>query len=185
MAMDRELARAALEASGMTGRALWFLLLPFGRERRVLAALRTRQSVLEGKNGVLDTLARAQQPLVALGLDTAEEVALAMTDPDKRRLVQSLGMSREVLQDEANRWGTEVGGNFEQALSELQAEGRVLSVPGPAGEDVYLIAPRFLRQRYDLTPLRRVLKRGKEFGATLRTREKSGSDTDRGRTYRM
>ena len=185
MTIDMKLVRAALKASGLSGRATWAVLLPFGRERRVLALLHQRHSVLEAKNSILDTLSRSQRPLEALGLHAVEDVTRALADPEQGPRTLVLGLSRGVLEDEASRWGTELGSNFTQALSELQTDARVLRACGPAGEDLYLIAPRYMQQRYDLAPLNRMLQRGQEFGTTLRTRERNDSDNDPGRMYRM
>ncbi len=185
MPTDVKLAAAALKASGLSGCATLSLLFPFGRERRVQGLLRKRHSVIEAKNTILDALARVQKPLEPLCLHTLARAKEALADSDKRRLVLGLGLSRAVLEDEARKWGTELGPSFEQALGELVSAGRVLKLTGPSGDDVYLIVARFARQRYDLAALSRLLHRGKDYGTLLRAREQHETDTDIARTYRM
>jgi hypothetical protein len=147
--------------------------------------LRRRYAVLEAKNSILDTVSRLQKPLEPLALRSLEHVTRALADPDKRRLLLSLGLSRGVLEDEASKWGTELGPAFAQALVELVAAGRLIKAPSPSGDDIYVIVAPLARQRYDLSHLSRLLLRGKAFGSQLRLREQEGEETTVGRTYRM
>jgi len=185
MATDLSQARVALRASGMSAAGLFFLVVPLGRERRLQALLRRRQSVLEAKNTVLDSLSRLQKPLQTLALHDQARLKKAMEDPDKRRVILGLSMSRVTLEDEARKWGVELGLAFEQALRELVAERRLLRSVGPSGDDVYLMVYLRARERYDLSELNRLLNGNKDRAHLLQDREDRESETRAGRTYRI
>ena len=188
MAIDVRLARAALHASGMKSYSTLSLLLPFGREARLQGMLGKRRSILESKNYILDSLFRVQKSLEPFALQTTLEAKEALRDSEKRRMIVALGLSRSMLEDETHRFGGQLGEAFTTALKELLAEGRVLEVNGaegaPSGE-IYLAVHRRGRQRYDVSTFNRLLQRSAQYGATLRTREKTEGDRDVSRTYRM
>jgi len=188
MSTDIMTACEVLRASGVKRGTLLGLWLPLGREQRIQTAARRRHSVLEAKNLVLDTLARGQKPLTALDLRTAQQAREALRDPESRHLIVTLGLNRAVLEDEADRYGAELGASFTEALNELVRERRLLRLAGvfdaPGGE-IYLLIPVDAKRRYDLTPLNRLLHQGEEYGDLLRSREKASRDQDRGRTYRI
>jgi hypothetical protein len=189
MAIDVRLARAALHASGMRSYSTLSLLLPFGREARLQGVLSKRRSVLEAKNYILDSLFRVQKSLEPYALQTAEEAKAALRDTEKRRMIVALGLNRVMLEDEARRFGAEMGESFTGALVELLAEGRVLKVEGgaegtPEGE-IYLAVHRRGRQRYDVSTFNRLLHRGAQYGTILRSRDKNEGERDVSRTYRM
>jgi len=188
MSTDIVTACEVLRASGVKRGTLLGLWLPLGREQRIQTAARRRHAVLEAKNLVLDTLARGQKPLAALGLRTPKEAREAMRSPEARHLIVTLGLNRAVLEDEADRYGAELGSSFTEALNELVRERRVIRLAGvvdaPGGE-IYLLVHVDTKRRYDLAPLNRLLRKGEEYGAMLRSREKAQRDQDRGRTYRI
>lgn len=187
---DVKLACEALKASGVKSCATWSLLLPFGRAGRLQAMLRKRRSVLEAKNGVLDCLFRFQKALEPMGLTDVPSVQRAMTDPEKRRLIIAVGMSRASLEDELGRMGLEAAGYLDQALSELIAEKRIAKASGASGvpgSEIHLVIHQRGRGRYDISMLSRLLRRGaaSKYGDLLRSRQRSRGSTDEGREYRL
>ncbi len=147
--------------------------------------LRQRQCVLEAKNIILDSLVHLQKPLQVLGLHDRARLGAAMDNADKRAAILGLSLSRVTLEDEARKWGVELGPSFEQALRELLSEGRLLKLAGPAGDDVYLLVHRLSHGRYDLTEINRLLHEGTNYAHQLSEREQQERETDRARTYRL
>lgn len=187
---DVKLACEALKASGVKSCATWSLLLPIGRTSRLYAMLRKRRSVLEAKNGVLDCLFRFQKAIESLGLTGAPEVQKAMNDPEKRRLLIAVGMSRASLEDELTRFGLEAGGSLDQALNELIAEKRIVRAPGASrvpGSEIHLVVHQRGRGRYDISMLSRLLQRDRtsKYGDMLRARQQDRGGTDESREYRL
>ena len=189
MPIDVRLARAALHASGMRSYSTLSLLLPFGREARLQGALSKRRSELEAKNYILDSLFRVQKSLEPYALQTAADSEAALQDTEKRGMIVALGLNRAMLEDEAHRFGGEMGEAFTTALAELVREARVLKVQSgtestPDGE-IYLVVHRRGRQGYDVSTFNRLLQRGDQYGAALRSRDKAEGERDESRTYRM
>jgi hypothetical protein len=187
---DVKLACEALKASGVKSCATWSLLLPFGRRGRLQAMLRKRRAVLEAKNGVLDCLFRFQKALEPMGLTDAPSVQRAMTDPEKRRLIIAVGLSRASLEDELGRYGLEAAAYLDQALSELVAERRIVKASGASGvpgSEVHLVIHQRGRGRYDISLLSRLLQRGQtsKYGDMLRARQRTRTGSDEGREYRL
>lgn len=188
MATDIATACAVLRASGVRSCSLLGLWFPFGRERRVQSVARRRHAVLEAKNFILDALARVQKPLAPLGLQTVGHAQQALTDPESRRLIVTLGLNRATLEEEADRYGVALGTSFTQALNELVRARRILRLSGvvdaPGGE-IYLLVHLGGKARFDLSGLNRLLDRSKEYGTLLRARERAERERDRGREYRL
>jgi len=189
MAISVKQAKLALRAAGVPGMALWTLVWPFGRQRRALARVRRRLTVLEAKNSVVDLVFRAQRRLSEAHLHTREQVELALRDPEKRRVILAVGMSREVMEDELrSRYGTEVGRALDRALAELVAEGALVRVPGKvvmSDHDVYLASYRGKKPHYDASRLIEVLTESRGYGAELRSRARKESSTGNSRSYQL
>jgi len=189
MAVNVKQAKMALRAAGVPRMALWTLAWPFGRQRRALARVRKRLTVLEAKNSVVDLVFRAQRRLSESHLHTREQVELALRDPEKRRMIVAVGMSREVMEDELrSRYGTELGQALDLALAELVAEGALVRVPGKAvmsDYDVYLASYRGKKPHYDVSRLIEVLAESRGYGAELRARAKRESSTGNTRSYQL
>jgi len=186
MGIDIRRARSVLRRSGAATVSLYW---PLGRQRRATALLHRRLAVLEAKNAIGELLFRCQRPLAELRLNAIAEVEMALQDPDRRKLVVGLGMSREVIETELGRLaGAEAGSAIEQALAELVREGVVLQVPGRAfmsGGDVYLAVYRGSRPQYDVSQLSRLVREGTSYGLHLRQRSRREASTTTGRSYRL
>lgn len=186
MSTDIRRARRALRSAGARAAALYW---PFGRQRRARLLLRRRLAVLEAKNAVVALLFGRQQPLAGLRLSTSADVARALADQEKRRLVVGLSVSREVIEEELQRCpGTELGRALDQALSELIREGVVLRVPGKAllmREDVFVAAMAGRRPHYDVSELNRLVREGTGYGAQLRARARQEETSTASRSYRL
>jgi len=183
MGIDIGRARRALgRAGGPSAALLW----PFGRERRAQLLLQRRLAVLDAKNAVADILFGAQKPLTELQLSTLVDVERALTDPEKRRLVVRLGVSREVIEDELKRRpGSELGRSLDQALSELIAEGYLLQVPGPVvlmRDPIYIAVLHKKQPHYEVAELNRLVREGSTF---LKDRARRHDSTTAGRQYRL
>jgi len=189
MGISARRARRALKAAGLRGPALCTLFWPIARQKRLLALLHERRAVLEAKNNVVEFLLTTQRALADLQLRRLEQVQAALGDPEKKRLIMTVGASRVMLEEELSaRYGSEVGRALEQALSELVGEGVTLRVPAKEAlttHDVYLIVHGRNRPHYDLGELNRLLREGRHHGAELRSRARREEATGRNRTYRM
>jgi hypothetical protein len=201
MRTDIRRARRALTSAGARSAALYW---PFGRERRAHLLLRRRLAVLEAKNAVADLLFRRQKPLTdatlrsgeapslrstSLRLSTVADVERALGDPEKRKLVVALSVSREVIEEELQRRpGTELGRALDQALFELIRDGLVLEVPGKAllmREDVFVAAMSKPQPHYDVSELNRLLREGTSYATQLRARARREDTTTVSRSYRL
>jgi hypothetical protein len=186
MTTDIGRARRALKSAGARSAALYW---PFGRERRAHLLLRRRLAVIEAKNAVADLLFRRHKPLSDLHLSTVADVERALADPEKRKLVVGLSVSREVIEEELRRHsGTELGRALDQALSELIREALVLQVPGKAllmREDVFLAVMGRPQPRYDVSELNRLVREGTSYSARLRARVRGEDTTTVSRSYRL
>ena len=181
-------ARRALAASGMGSGQSLGLLWPFGRDKRTRALLRDRRAVLEAKNLVVDYLFRAQRPLAPLRLMKAEHLQQALQDPEKRRMVMSLGVNRAMMEDVLlNRYGAEVGRALGKALSELVASGVLMRTPAMSGpnQEVYVAAQGRARPQFDLSALNRLLQEGRDFTSELQARFQKRERTDTSRTHHL
>jgi hypothetical protein len=189
MAIDVRRARRALAAAGARGPALFAAAWPFGRERRLRSLLRRRLAVLEAKNRVVDLLFRMQKPLGELRLFTLDTVERALGDPERRKLIVGMSVSREVIEEEiTSRSGAEVGLALDRALSELLAEGVLMRVPGKmvmSREDVFLAVQRGARPHYDVSELSRLVHEGRGHGSELRSRARREASTTSGRSYQL
>jgi hypothetical protein len=181
-------ARRALAASGMSGGQLLGLLWPFGRDKRALALLRDRRAVLEAKNLAVDYMFRSQQPLAALRLTNSEQLQKALQDPDKRRLIVSLGINRAMIEDVLlSRHGAEVGRSLERALDELVVAGVVLKAATmpTSNQEIYVAVHTASRPKFDVSILNRLLQESRDFSAELRARFNRNEKKDISRTHRL
>ncbi len=181
-------ARRALAASGMSGGQLLPLLWPFGRDRRARSLLLDRRAVLEAKSLVVDYLFRAQQRLADLRLTDSERLKQALSDPEKRPLIMSLGINRAMIEDVlASRYGAEAGRSLEKALSELLASGTILKASPTPGSDheVFVAVHARPRPQFDLAGLNRLLQEGRDWSSELRERFRRNAKKDIGRTHQL
>jgi len=180
--------RRVLGTSGLGRCSLAGLLWPFGWKRRARALLQKRRSVLEAKNQVVDYLFRAQRPLAPLGLSSPEKLHEALQDPEKRRLVVSVGISRAMMEEALlSRCGCEVGQPLDCALAELVAAGAIMKVSGlsRSNHEVYVAALGKTRPHFDLSPLNQLLQEGRDLGSELKARLQRESQIDLTRTHRL
>ena len=177
----------ALEASGIKRGSMRWLCFPWGRETRLRRALRLRRSVLEAKNGVVDHLFSAQAALAELDLHDLSGVEQALQDAEKRPLLLTFGVNREMLSTElAQKYGVETGGPLDEALAELIAEGLILRVPGElasASHDLFLAIHGRGRGHYDLSEVNRLLREGRDYRGELQARQRRETTSGRGRSY--
>ena len=181
-------ARRVLAASGLGGGQLLGLLWPIGRDKRTRALLRHRRAVLEAKNLVVEYLYRAQRALAPLRLAKPQHLQRALQDPEKRRLIVSLGVNRAMIEDVLlNRYGAEVGRSLDRALAELVASGVVMKASAmlASNQEVYVVAQGRARPQFDLSGLNRLLQEGRDFGSELRARIQRKERTDIGRIHRL
>jgi len=186
MSADLRRARRALRTSGARGTALWW---PFGQQRRAHLLLRQRLAVLEAKNAVAGMLFRRHRPDVQLPLSSAADVERALSDPDKRKALVGMSVSREVIEEELlRRPGADLGRSLDQALAELIREGTVLRVPGKAllmPEDAFVAATTKRQPHYDPSELNRLVREGSGYGSHLRARARRERQTTVERSYRL
>ena len=187
MGIDLSRVRRILRATGAPESALAGLKWPFGRQRRLYALLRRRLAVLEGKNAVVDLLFRSQMPLAQHELYQVEQVAGANQDPEIRRLVLALGLTRrDIAAQLSPKFGPEVIESLDQTLTELIREGVVLCLTAKdvsARDDLYLAVFRGPRPHYDVSDLAKLLRQVGTPGAHLRQRSHRESTTDSSRSY--
>ena len=195
----------ALRVSGVPIHRLLGLVFPVGRIRRIEAALRWRSSVLTAKNDTVDYLFRAQARLAKLHLSDLASVQAALKEPEKRRLILTFGISREMLESElAEKYQSDTTTALDEALSELTAEGVVLRVPAKwlvtqgeaarrplsrlpesAASDVLLAIHARRHAGYDASEIGRLMREGRDYGREMESRREREADTERGRTYQL
>jgi hypothetical protein len=189
MAINVKRARRALRNAGLQSSARLGLAWPLGRQKRVTTLLRERREVLEAKNHVVEFLFRTQRGLADLRLSRVEHAHTALQDPQKRRIIMTVGASQVMLAEELSaRYGLETGRSLERALAELVSEGVVLQVPAKAAlanHDIYLAVHSRRRPHYDVGELNRLLRDGRDYGAELRSRSRREETTGDARTYDM
>ena len=100
MAINVKRARRALRNAGLQSSARLGLAWPIGRQKRVTTLLRERREVLEAKNHVVEFLFRTQRGLSDLRLSRVEHVHTALQDPQKRRIIMTVGASQVMLAEE-------------------------------------------------------------------------------------
>jgi hypothetical protein len=176
-----------LEASGVKRGSVRWLRFPWNREERLRRALRLRKSVVEAKNSAADFLFSTQAPLAQLELHDLSGVEAALQDAEKRPLLLTFGVNREMLSSElAQKYGAETGAPLDEALAELIAEGLVLRVPGElasASHDIYLAIHGRGRKHYDLSEFNRLLREGRDYRRELTARQRREATSGRGRSY--
>ena len=177
----------ALEASGAKRGSVRWLRFPWNREERLRRALRLRKGILDAKNSAADFLFSTQAPLAQLELHDLAGVEAALQDAEKRPLLLTFGVNREMLASElAAKYSAETGAPLDEALAELIAEGLVLRVPGElaaASHDIYLAIHGRGRKHYDLSEFNRLLREGRDYRRELKARQRRETTSGRGRSY--
>ncbi len=189
MALNAAQARQALRASGAPAVTTLTLVWPFATTSRIRALLRKRRAVLENKNQIVDYLARAQRPAAELRISRQEQLATALDQPDQRRVLLPVAVSREMIEDVLRtRAGAECGRALDQALAELIREGMLLRTSaqvGAAQQEVFYLVHLRGRPHYSLSEIEAVLQQDRGLGADLRARHRRDRGTDVSRTYRL
>jgi hypothetical protein len=189
MAFDWRTAWRALRSGGVPASSVYRAIWPLGREKRLRSLLRERATILSAKNAVVDYLACFQRALSPLRLTRTDQIKAALSDPEKRRLILSVAVSRAMVEEAlVTRYGVEAGRTLDQALAELTREQVIAEIlPNGvfAGQQVYLALHGRGRPAYDVATLNELLRRERDLGAELRTRLQREETADRGRSYRL
>jgi len=186
MELDLRRVRKAIEAAGGSAASLYW---PFNRDARARLLMRKRLAILDAKNAIIALLYRTQRPLADLRLFAREHVEQLLKQPEKRKMIVGLSLSRQVIEEELRRSG---GGESEMvldhALSELVEEGTVIELPGKAftsKENVYIVVFRGESPHYDVAELRELIREDAQYGSRLRKRMRREQTTTGSRSYRL